>query len=51
MTIRLDVHRIQLLRQSIGVACDQACSGYVGVVSQDQRSSYKRRPCLTTVSK
>ena len=25
-----------LLRQRIGVACDQACSGHEGVVSQDQ---------------
>jgi len=43
-------HRTHLQRQRTGVACDQACSGHVGVVSRDQRSSPSGWPCLTVVS-
>ena len=44
-------HRTHLMRQRIGAACDQACSGHVGVVSQDQSSSPDGWPCLITISK
>jgi len=39
-------HQANLIHQRTGVACDQACSGHVGVVSRDQCSSADGWPCL-----
>jgi len=44
-------HQANLIHQRTGVACDQACSGHVGVVSRDQCSSADGWPCLITIGK
>jgi hypothetical protein len=39
MAIKLERTEADLIHQRSGVACDPACSGHVGVVSQDQMPS------------
>ena len=44
-------HRTHLMRQRIGVACDQACSGHDGSGVPGSMSFISGWPCLITVGK